>query len=54
MDEYADRIEDATFKALKEGTFVTGDIIKEDGTRGTAGTSAYTDAIIENIKVPVV
>jgi isocitrate dehydrogenase (NAD+) len=54
MHEYADRIEDAIFKTLKKGDFVTGDIIKEDGTRGTAGTGAYTDAIIENIKVPAI
>lgn len=45
----ADRIEAAIFKTIKEGHFVTGDIIKEDGTRGTGTTGSYTDAIIANL-----
>ena len=44
----ADRIETAIFKAFKEGN-VTGDIIREDGTRGTLGTAEFTEAIIKNL-----
>jgi isocitrate dehydrogenase (NAD+) len=44
----ADRIESAIFKAFKEGN-VTGDIIREDGSRGTLGTAEFTDAIIKNL-----
>lgn len=44
----ADRIEAAIFKAFKEGN-VTGDIIREDGTRGTLGTAEFTEAIIKNL-----
>lgn len=47
--ENADRIEAAIFKTIKEGHFVTGDIIKKDGTRGTGTTGSYTDAIIANL-----
>lgn len=47
--ENADRIEAAIFKTIKEGHFVTGDIIKEDGIRGVGTTDSYTDAIIANL-----
>jgi isocitrate dehydrogenase (NAD+) len=47
--ENADRIEASIFKTIKEGCFVTGDIVKEDGTRGTGTTDSYTDAIIKNL-----
>jgi len=40
----ADRIEAAIKKTLKEGTYVTGDL------GGTAGTTGYTEAIIDNLK----
>jgi isocitrate dehydrogenase (NAD+) len=49
MNDKADQIEAAMFKTIKEGHFVTGDIIKEDGTRGTGTTGSYTDAIIANL-----
>ncbi len=45
----ADRIEAAILKTIKDGEFVTGDIIKEDGTRGTGTTGSYTNAIISNL-----
>jgi len=48
-NENADRIEAAIFKTIKEGHFVTGDIIKENGERGTGTTGSYTDAIIANL-----
>lgn len=48
-EKNADRIEAAIFKAFKEGN-VTGDIIREDGTRGTLGTAEFTDAIIKNLE----
>lgn len=47
-DANADRIEAAIFKTIKEGS-VTGDMIREDGTRGSLGTSEFTDAIISNL-----
>jgi len=49
MNDKADQIEAAMFKTIKEGHFVTGDIIKEDGIRGTGTTGSYTDAIIANL-----
>ena len=48
-DANADRIEAAMFKTIKEGYFVTGDIIKKDGSRGTGTTGSFTDAIISNL-----
>jgi isocitrate dehydrogenase (NAD+) len=52
LSEYGENIEAAIFKAFKEGN-VTGDIIREDGTRGTLGTDEFADAVIANIKVVV-
>jgi isocitrate dehydrogenase (NAD+) len=49
MNDKADQIEAAMFKTIKEGHFVTGDIIKENGERGTGTTGSYTDAIIANL-----
>jgi len=47
-DANADRIDVAIFKAFREGN-VTGDIIREDGTRGELGTVEFTDEIIKNL-----
>ena len=41
LHDYADRIQTATFKVLKEGQHVTKDL------GGNATTSEYTDAIIK-------
>jgi isocitrate dehydrogenase (NAD+) len=49
MNDKADQIEAAMFKTIKEGHFLTGDIIRENGTRGTGTTGSYTDAIIANL-----
>ncbi len=46
--KHAYRIEQAIFKTIREGN-VTGDIIREDGSRGTLGTAEFTDAIIKNL-----
>lgn len=45
----ANRIENAIFKTFREGN-VTGDIIREDGTRGTLGTAEFTEEIIKNLE----
>lgn len=44
----ADAVEEALMKTIKQGK-VTGDIIREDGTRGELGTTEFTDAIIKNL-----
>ncbi len=41
--DFADRIQNATFKVLKEGQHITGDL------GGKATTTEYTDAIIKNL-----
>lgn len=42
--EYADKIQNSIFRTLKEGVFITKDL------GGTASTTDYTQAIIDNLK----
>ncbi len=41
LHDYADKIQNATFKVLKEGQYITKDL------GGNATTSEYTEAIIK-------
>ena len=43
LHDYADNIQDATYKTLEEGKYLTGDLY------GKSTCSQYTKAIIDNL-----